>query len=109
MPPARSGDYYLDAPADRRIDMAIVYCSSRGRYAGLKSERKLMPIPADLQIGPQFGLVVLRDSRPEALLLALAILSPESQAILAGHGSSARQFAGEPLSDKRAFRTVFQE
>jgi ABC-type molybdate transport system substrate-binding protein len=52
----------------------------------LKPETTLVAFPAELQVGPQYGLAVLKDARPEAALLALTILSPEGQAILARNG-----------------------
>ena len=85
-PPSRSGDYTLDALVDGRIELAIVYCSGRARYAGLKPETTLVAFPAELQVGPQYGLAVLKDARPDAALLALTVLSPEGQAILARNG-----------------------
>jgi molybdate transport system substrate-binding protein len=43
-------------------------------------------LPEALQVGPQYGLAVLKDAKPAAMLLALTILSPEGQAILARNG-----------------------
>ena len=88
-PPARSGDYFLDALTDGRADLAIVYCSSRGRYATLAPDATLVPFPEALRVGPQNGLAVLKGAKPEALLLALRILSPQGQRILAKHGFKA--------------------
>ena len=85
-PPSRSGDYTLDALVDGRIEVALVYCSGRERCRRLKPETTLVAFPAELQVGPQYGLAVLKDARPEAALLALTILSPEGQAILARNG-----------------------
>ena len=85
-PPPRTGDYMLDALADGRIDAAVVYCSSRSRYARLSAGATFLELPEALQVGPQNGLAVLKDARPGALLLALTILSPEGQAILARNG-----------------------
>jgi molybdate transport system substrate-binding protein len=36
--------------------------------------------------GPEYGLAVLKDAQPAAALLALTILSPEGQKIMAQHG-----------------------
>ncbi|HEY3847937.1 MAG TPA: hypothetical protein VGL95_12565 [Acetobacteraceae bacterium] len=36
--------------------------------------------------GPEYGLAVLNNAPPEALLLALTILSPAGQKVLADHG-----------------------
>lgn len=85
-PPSPSGDYYLDALRDGRIGLAIVYCSGKGRYARLDPSLVMMPFPPELVTGPQYGLAVMRDARPEGLLLALTILSPTGQKILANNG-----------------------
>jgi molybdate transport system substrate-binding protein len=81
--PPKSGDTTTDAILDGRVDASIVYCSGRDRYARLLPGATLVLFPPDLQVGPEYGLAVLR---PEALLLALTILSPEGQKIMTGHG-----------------------
>lgn len=85
-PPSASGDYYLDALRDGRIGLAIVYCSGKGRYARLDPGLAMTPFPPELATGPQYGLAVMKDARPEGLLLALTILSPPGQKILAANG-----------------------
>ena len=45
-----------------------------------------MPFPPALAAGPQYGLAVIKGTRPEAMLLALTILSPQGQKILASNG-----------------------
>jgi molybdate transport system substrate-binding protein len=85
-PPSPSGDYYLDALRDGRIGLAIVYCSGKGRYARLDPSLVMTPFPPELATGPQYGLAVMKDARPEGLMLALAILSPPGQKILANNG-----------------------
>jgi len=85
-PRPRTGDYTLDALADGRVDVAIVYCSGRDRYARLSAETAFVALAEALQVGPQYGLAVLKDAKPAAMLLALTILSPEGQAILARNG-----------------------
>ena len=95
-PPARSGDYFLDALTDGRADLGIVYCSSRGRYATLAPDATLVAFPEALRVGPQNGLAVLKGAKPEAMLLALRILSPQGQQILAKHGFLAVALPGNP-------------
>jgi molybdate transport system substrate-binding protein len=85
-PPAKSGDYVLDAMRDGKVDLAIVYCSGRGRYTKLDASLAMTEFPPDLSVGPQYGLAVLKDAKPAALLLALTILSPEGQAVLVKNG-----------------------
>jgi molybdate transport system substrate-binding protein len=85
-PPPKSGDTDADAILDGRVDASIVYCSGRDRYARLLPDAALVQFPPELQIGPEYGLAVLKDAQPAALLLALTILSPEGQKIMAQRG-----------------------
>jgi molybdate transport system substrate-binding protein len=85
-PRPKSGDADVDAILDGRVDASIVYCSGRDRYARLLPDATLVQFPAGLRIGPEYGLAVLKDARPEAALLALTILSPEGQKIMAERG-----------------------
>lgn len=84
-PPPRSGDSTTDAFQDGRIGAAIVYCSGRSRYARLLPDAAMVRLPATLETGPEYGLAVT-GTRPEAMSLALAILSPEGQRVMADWG-----------------------
>jgi ABC-type molybdate transport system substrate-binding protein len=85
-PPPHSGDPFLDGIEDGRIDIAIVYCSGRSRYARLIPDAQLTPFPPELQVGPEYGVAVLKDAPADARLLALFILSPEGQRLLSQAG-----------------------
>ena len=85
-PPPQSGDYYLDAMRAGRIDLAIVYCSGKARFAKLDPGLSMVAFPTELTVGPQYGLAVMKAARPEAMLLALTILSPSGQKTLAANG-----------------------
>lgn len=85
-PPTQSGDYVVDALAEGRVDLAIVYCSGRERYTKLASDAAFVTLPQELQVGPQYGLALMKEARPGGALLALTVLSPEGQAILARGG-----------------------
>jgi ABC-type molybdate transport system substrate-binding protein len=70
--------------AQDKVDMTIVYCSAavdRELPALLTS----FPVPAALDPHPVYGVAVL-DNRPEALRLALYLLSEQGQAIVAKNG-----------------------
>jgi len=94
-PPPRSGDTDADAILDGRVDASVVYCSGRDRYARLLPDVTLVQFPPDLQIGPEYGLAVLKDAHPATSLLALAILSPEGQKIMAQRGFRPVTLSGE--------------
>jgi ABC-type molybdate transport system substrate-binding protein len=68
------------------VEAGIVYCSARERYARILPDADLVTIPEELQVGPEYGLAVLKDAPPEAMLLALTILSPSGQKTLADSG-----------------------
>lgn len=53
-PPPRSGDAYVDALQNSRIDLAIVYCSGRERYARLLPDAELIPFPP--RVGGRAGI-----------------------------------------------------
>src|SRR6185312_662812 len=82
--PTKPGQSALAALfANDKIDMTIVYCS-----AGIDKEVPGLsgcPIPAALDPHPVYGVAVLND-RPEALRLALYLLSEKGQAIVAKNG-----------------------
>jgi molybdate transport system substrate-binding protein len=82
--PAKPGQSALAALfAAGKIDMTIVYCSAAidKEVPGLAS----FPIPAALDPHPVYGVAVL-SNRPEALRLALYLLSEQGQAIVAKNG-----------------------
>jgi ABC-type molybdate transport system substrate-binding protein len=85
-PPSQSGDYTIDALRADRIDLAIVYCSGKARLAKLDPTLSMIAFPPELTVGPQYGLAVMKTAKPEAMLLALTILSPPGQKILAANG-----------------------
>jgi hypothetical protein len=64
----------------------LAYCSGRDRYARLLPDATLVQFPPELQTGPEYGLAGLKDAHPAASLLALTILSPEGQKIMAQRG-----------------------
>jgi molybdate transport system substrate-binding protein len=64
-PPLKSGDTDADAILGGRVDASIVYCSARERYARILPDVNLVAFPPELQVGPEYGLAVLKDARPE--------------------------------------------
>ena len=83
-PPTKPGQSALAALfANDKIDATIVYCGAAvdKELPGLSS----FPIPSALDPHPQYGVAVL-SNRPEALRLALYLLSEPGQAIVAKNG-----------------------
>lgn len=69
-----------------QADIFLTYCTNavpaRKEVPGLK----IVQIPPELSVGADYGLLVLDEGEPAAWRLALFILSPEGQSILAGYG-----------------------
>lgn len=70
--------------AQDKVDLTIVYCSAAVDRE-LPSLLASFPVPAALDPHPVYGVAVL-DNRPEALRLALYLLSEPGQAIVAKNG-----------------------
>jgi ABC-type molybdate transport system substrate-binding protein len=85
-PQPRSGDPFGDALHERRVDLEILYCSGRDRFARLLPTATMTPFPPGLQVGPEYALAVLKNGDPLAAELALYLLSPKGQARLARSG-----------------------
>jgi molybdate transport system substrate-binding protein len=81
-----AGDAFADALQERRVDLEILYCSGRDRFARLLPTATMTPFPPGLQVGPEYALAVLKNGDPLAAELALYMLSPEGQATLARFG-----------------------
>jgi molybdate transport system substrate-binding protein len=69
-----------------RIDLMIGYCSGRQRMRALLPQLQSVEAPREITTGPEYGLAVLKGARPRTADLALFMLSPEGQQILARHG-----------------------
>jgi molybdate transport system substrate-binding protein len=72
----------------RRSASISRYSTVRGRdrFAKLLPTARMTPFPPRLQVGPEYGLAVLKNGDPLAAELALYLLSPKGQAILARSG-----------------------
>lgn len=88
--PVVSGHEEVDAIIDGRFDVVIAYCSGASRYRAANEKApdiktSITHFPAELMIGPEYGLAVLKGARPEAVDLAMFILSTQGQKILQKH------------------------
>jgi molybdate transport system substrate-binding protein len=91
--PPKSGDTDTDAILNGRVEASIVYRSGRDRYARLLPSAKLIEFPAELWVGPEYGLAMMKDARPGALMFALTILSESSCGSRLPPGRTAQQRA----------------
>ena len=90
-PPEVSGNAEVDALIDGRLDVILVYCSGASRYEAAKTKAPdagvaLTHLPPALNVGPEYGLALIKHARPASAALALFILSPDGQQILKKHG-----------------------
>jgi ABC-type molybdate transport system substrate-binding protein len=70
---------FADALQEKRVDLEILYCSGRDRFAKLLPTATMTPFPPGLQVGPEYALAVLKNGDPLAAELALYVLSPKGQ------------------------------
>jgi molybdate transport system substrate-binding protein len=80
-PRPRSGDAFADVLQERRVDLEILYCSGRDRFARLLPTATMTSFPPGLQVGPEYALSLLKGADPLAAEFALYMLSPEGQAV----------------------------
>jgi molybdate transport system substrate-binding protein len=68
-----------------QIDLSITYCSGTASLEREVTELRSFEVPAALDPHPLYGLAVL-SNRPEAMRVALFLLSDKGQSIIAGAG-----------------------
>jgi ABC-type molybdate transport system substrate-binding protein len=89
-PPPTDRSVYAQLLADRQADVFLTYCTNAVQAVREMPSLQLVPLPAPLAVGADYGLTVLTGARPErALRLMAFILSPAGQAVLARHGFTA--------------------
>jgi molybdate transport system substrate-binding protein len=71
---------------DGTASVVFIYCSGRERLTAQMADLALTPLPEALEVGPEYGLTVLKGAGEGARDLALFILSLDGQAILAKRG-----------------------
>jgi ABC-type molybdate transport system substrate-binding protein len=76
----------LVALDDHQIDLFIYYCSGAREIVKASSNYKLVELPSELSVGPEYGLTVSRKASPGAADFAMYLLSPQGQASLKEFG-----------------------
>lgn len=85
-PPATAGQSPLVSLfASGQVDMSITYCSGVTTLEKDAVELASLPVPAQLDPHPVYGLAILSE-KPAALRLALFLMSEKGQAIIAHAG-----------------------
>ena len=68
-----------------RADVMLGYCSGAPDVARLVPGLSVVPLPAELTVGPAYGMIVL-DAKPVATRFALFVMSQAGQAVLQAYG-----------------------
>ncbi len=68
-----------------RADAMLGYCSGADALRRAVPDLAAVPLPAELEVGPEYGMTVLSPN-PAAARFALFVMSGAGQAILARHG-----------------------
>ncbi|WP_332682526.1 molybdate ABC transporter substrate-binding protein [Bosea sp. (in: a-proteobacteria)] len=88
--PAPAGvNVYGHKLASGAADLFLAYCTNARPLAQEQPGIRLVRLPPGLAVGADYGLTVLNGASPNGYRLAMFILSPQGQAILAKHGFSA--------------------
>jgi molybdenum ABC transporter molybdate-binding protein len=75
---------------DGRADLFLTYCTNARLAAAELPGARAVDLPRELATGAEYGLTVLKNAdAAKAATLALFVLSPQGQGILAKHGFSA--------------------
>ncbi|WP_299654513.1 molybdate ABC transporter substrate-binding protein [uncultured Jannaschia sp.] len=95
MPPEGRSPYAWVLDSDQ-ADLFLTYCTNAVLARREMPALQIVQIPDALSVGADYGLIVLDSAPPEAWKLALHILSPAGQSVLAEYGFDA---AAVPTED----------
>lgn len=84
--PPQGRNLYGWVMTEHRADLFLTYCTNAMRASADTPALEVLPLPEALSVGASYGLTVMRGAPPEAHELAMFILSPDGQAILADYG-----------------------
>jgi ABC-type molybdate transport system substrate-binding protein len=87
--------------SEGRADVFLTYCTNAVLAERDTAGLQIVALPEALAVGAEYGLTVMAGAPAEAWRLALFILSPEGQRVLASYGFSA---AGVPEADQARHR-----
>ena len=71
---------------DDQTDLFLTYCTNAVLAQAEVPDMQIIPVPSELAVGADYGLMVLNDAPTDAWKLAFYILSPAGQAVLARYG-----------------------
>lgn len=77
----------LAALDDHEIDLFVYYCSSAQFMVGAAPKKyKMIGLPPELSVGPEYGLTVSKSATAVAADFAMYLLSPQGQRTLKAYG-----------------------
>jgi molybdate transport system substrate-binding protein len=89
-PAARPGrSIYGALVAEGKADIFLTYCTNAREAQMQNSGQQVVPLPAELAVGADYGLTVVGGASPQAYQFAIFVLSVDGQRILAKHGFAA--------------------
>jgi len=80
---------YAWVMASGRADIFLTYCTNAVLAQKEVASLRIVQVPAELSVGADYGMIVLKDAPASAAALAAFILGDAGQAILAKHGFGA--------------------
>jgi ABC-type molybdate transport system substrate-binding protein len=88
-PPASGRTLYGEFIANGTADVFLTYCTNAQVAVTENPGQRVVALPDNLAVGADYGLTVMTTASPGAYRLAMFILSPDGQRILAKHGFAA--------------------
>jgi len=86
-PPGRT--IYGMLVAEGKADIFLTYCTNAREAQTQNSGQQVVPLPAELAVGADYGLTVVGGASSQAYQFAIFVLSVDGQRILAKHGFAA--------------------
>jgi molybdate transport system substrate-binding protein len=86
-PPGRT--IYGALVAEGKADIFLTYCTNAREAQTQNPGQQVVPLPAELAVGADYGLTVAGGASPQAYKFAIFVLSVDGQRILAKHGFAA--------------------
>jgi len=87
-PPPKGRSVYASLVAEGRADVFLTYCTNAREAKQENPALQVVQIPAELSVGAEYGIVLVRSAGEDAWYFVQFVLSPKGQAILAKHGFS---------------------
>lgn len=81
--------------AEGQADIFLAYCTNAGPISREQPGIRMVRLPPSLAVGADYGITVVNGAGPAAYRLAMFILAPAGQSILARHGFSAPGLVAE--------------